>query len=334
MNLGATAGFLSQFVRLPVMHRIRVAVADSDRTYNAYLLPERGVLVDPGPAGDHPWESLVAGIRDTGVAVEDVDHVLLTHWHADHVGLAPRLADEADARVVVHEADAPMLDGDADARANRWERARTLFAAWGMPDAVVERVLDVDRARTLPTIPDVEPCGGGTVADGVEVIPTPGHTAGHVAFAADGDVLLGDAVLPDVSPNVGGTDTRLSGALAGFLAALGELGERDGRAYPGHGEPFDLQPRVAELIDHHATRARRAHEVAVEHGPVTPWTTAEHLFGEVEGMHAKLGTGEAASHLAFLHEAGLVERVDGDPVCYDAEPGCDPERPVHEAASR
>src|ERR1700735_2022740 len=58
----------------------------------AYLLetPRGPVLIDTGWPSDEAWDGLVTGVRETGHEISEVAAVLVTHFHADHYGLAHR----------------------------------------------------------------------------------------------------------------------------------------------------------------------------------------------------------------------------------------------------
>lgn len=333
----------------------RVGLGETPEGENsAYVLPDRGVVVDPGPPVDAAWTRLRAGV-DAVTDLDAVDHVLVTHWHVDHAGLAPRLAEAADATLHLHTADAPLVADYATERARRLDRDRERLLAWGVPDVLVGRLVEGDTPSPVPDSFPVAPLRDGDRIAGVECLHAPGHTAGHAVFlihggddatgdndassdgasgddVTDGDgsggtgaaapvPLVGDLVLPATTPNVGGGDTRLDDPLPTYLDSLDRLASRvaaDANAYPGHGEPFRLAPRVGALRDHHATRVERC-VTAVAAGSATPWAVARSLFGEMKGVHAKMGAGEAASHLAAAADRGRLARVADDPIRYTAE---------------
>jgi glyoxylase-like metal-dependent hydrolase (beta-lactamase superfamily II) len=318
----------------PTVERIAHTAAGPEGANSTYVLPERGLVVDPGPPGDASWDVLTAGLSAVGVPVESVETVLVSHWHADHAGLAPRLATAAGADLILHEADAPLVGEYAAERERRLERDARRLREWGVPESIVAAIREGDEPSPMPDRSPAGTVADGDAVSGAEVVHTPGHTAGHVALAVGDALFLGDAVLPTYTPNVGGTDTRMAAPLSTYLDTLDRLSARADRAgagtgevrraFPGHGSTVDLTARVDTIRDHHAERVRNA--VAALPGPDgdagsggrgrTPWAVARELFGEMAGIHAKMGAGEAAAHLSFAAERGLAERVGEAPDRY------------------
>lgn len=299
---------------VPAIERIGVGTGSPEGANSAYLLPDRGVLIDPGPPTDEAWTALTEGIDAAGCALRAVDHVVVTHWHVDHAGLAPRLAERAGATIHMHERDAPLLADYAAARRERVRRDAATLAAWGVPESRIAAVRASDEPSELPaTTPVAARRDGETVAGG-DLLHAPGHTEGHLAIRFGDALFVGDAVLPTYTPNVGGSDTRATDPLADYLASLDRLEAHRGTFRPGHGRT--LTPERFDVVrEHHAERARRVVEQLRALGPATPWTVAEELFGELRGVHVKFGAGEAAAHLRSLASLGYVDRTD-DPETY------------------
>ena len=330
--------------------RIAHTAASPEGENSTYALPDSGLVVDPGPPGDPSWETLTAGLSTMGLPIDAVETVVITHWHADHAGLAPRLAAAADADLAAHEADAPLVADYTAERERRLDRDARRLREWGAPEAVVTEVVGGDTPSPMPNRCSVTAVDDGDAVAGLEAIHTPGHTAGHLALDAGDALLVGDAVLPTYTPNVGGSDTRVESALSTYLDAIDDLLERFGEgsaaetdAYPGHGSTVDLSARIQMIRRHHAERVRNAvaalpapdiDSVASDsddaaHLGRTPWAVAVDLFGEMRGVHAKMGAGEAAAHLAFAADAGFVERVAADPDRYIRRaPGRHPDLPI------
>jgi len=321
-------------VTVPTVERIAHAAASPEGENSTYVLPDAGVVVDPGPPGESPWGTLTAGLRAAGLPVEAVETVAVTHWHADHAGLAPRLAAAADAELVAHEADAPLVADYAAERERRLDRDARRLRGWGVPGSTVSGIVDGDTPSPMPDTCPVRAVTDGASVAGGEAIHTPGHTAGHLALRVDGALFVGDAVLPTYTPNVGGSDTRLESALGTYLDTLDGLvtrvdreGEPAPGAYPGHGAAVDLRTRIRAIRDHHAERLRDAVDALPDPdggegdgdgdgSGRTPWAVARDLFGEMAGIHAKMGAGEAAAHLAFAADHGFAERVGEAPDRY------------------
>jgi glyoxylase-like metal-dependent hydrolase (beta-lactamase superfamily II) len=124
---------------------------------NAYLVREDDgfTLVDTGLGG--AADTLVSMARRSG---GEIKRIALTHGHLDHAGSLDALRERLGAGVEV-------CMSDLDAR-----------------ECAGEHVIDGKRRGSwakLTTTPDVRLQGGERIGS-LEVIATPGHTPGHVAF--------------------------------------------------------------------------------------------------------------------------------------------------------
>jgi glyoxylase-like metal-dependent hydrolase (beta-lactamase superfamily II) len=159
---------------------------------NAYLVGDRAswVLIDACIPGR---ERLIrrAAERRFGVGSRP-SAILLTHGHFDHAGSAAPLADLWRAPIYAHPLEIPYVTGAAEyppfdfsspgffTRIARFFPTRTVNLG--------TRVHALDPRRAIPGLPDWE------------MIETPGHTPGHVAFfrRRDAALLAGDAVTKSV----------------------------------------------------------------------------------------------------------------------------------------
>jgi glyoxylase-like metal-dependent hydrolase (beta-lactamase superfamily II) len=134
-----------------------------------------GILVDPGPAStiDRILAELSGGRPRA---------LLLTHIHLDHAGATGTLVERfPDLPVYVHEAGAPHLADPARLlRSAARLYGERMDELWGPVLAVPERNLIA--------------LSGGEVAEGLEVLATPGHASHHVVYLdpAEGDAYVGD----------------------------------------------------------------------------------------------------------------------------------------------
>jgi glyoxylase-like metal-dependent hydrolase (beta-lactamase superfamily II) len=304
--------------------RIRLGNTVFEGRNNAYLLRgEVTTLVDVGAAMTDIRDDLTAGLADAGLEVADVDQILLTHWHADHAGLAGDVQAESGAVVRVHEADAPLVSGASGAVAEERELRRRRFDEWGIPDEKRrELVAFLDHHEELEgdSVEVTSLADGDTVAAGddeLEVLHLPGHTAGLAGFAAadrSSEVaFVGDAILPKYTPNVGGADLRVDRPLERYVESLQRIVERDfDRGFPGHRDPIEEpSARATVILDHHRERTERVVSVLQRRERADPWTVSADLFGELSEIHILHGPGEAFAHLDHLVGHGVAER-DGD----------------------
>jgi len=314
---------------------------------NAYLLDgEVTTLVDTGIATPDTEQGLREGLAETGHEFADVEQILLTHFHADHVGLAGAVQAESDAVVRVHEADAPLVAQDPDAQAAMEERQRAALDRWGMPeDAQSELLGFLDTSDGIEGAPaEVTPFEDGdsfTAGDWtLDVVHLPGHSAGLCGFAFDSDyaglsatgrdLFSGDALLPYYTPNVGGADVRVDRPLAEYLDTLTRIAEGGyARAWPGHRGPIvDPAGRARDIAVHHRERTARVLAALREHGPTDAWTVSADLFGDLSSIHVLHGPGEASAHLDHLAEGGLLSVIENSPREYALTDAADDEAAV------
>lgn len=306
------------------MYRIQLSNEEFEGDNNCYVVRDGDevALVDTGVALPDTRETLVDGLDDLGIAPADVDHVFLTHWHADHVGLAGWIQQQSGATVHCHRLDAPLVEQHEDAFDAMIARQERLFTWWGMPTAEQEELFDFLSGTEfiMGEPPDVTPFEAGEAwrVAGVtlEAVHMPGHTDGLTGYAFDGDrgreVCAGDALLPEYTPNVGGADVRVDEPLAKYLDTLtGIVDAGYDVALPGHrGTIDDPAGRAREILAHHRERSERVLDVLDEHGPCDAWTVGAHLFGDLESIHIIHGPGESYAHLEHLGRHGLVETAD------------------------
>lgn len=298
--------------------RIEHPVDGYEGANSTYLLPESGIVIDPGPPGATHRERLGEGIETAGLALEEIDHVLVTHYHADHSGQAIELADRANATIHMHESDAPYVAEYEAFRAERIDRDRTMLRRSGTPHDVIESVFDIDVALSMPETYPVVSHSDGDEFGPVTVHATPGHTLGHAAYEIGGHLFVGDTVLPQYTPNIGGGDTRLEDPLKIYLDTLLHIDAASWSesGYPGHGSGVTLGSRINEIRAHHADRRQAVRDVVARLESATPWQVATRLFGPLEGIHAKMGVGEAKAHLVRLHAEGHLVEAETQPVRY------------------
>lgn len=190
------------------------------------------------------WRSLQQALGELGRRPQDIEALVLTHGHFDHLGFAERLRSEVGVPVYIHENDLPLTRHPRQygrARPLTWYlltqfRALPMVAGfvanrawWPKPIKQVHRI----REDKLP-VPG-EP----------RVLFTPGHTLGHCAFHfPDRDaVIAGDAVVT-LNPYRGTKAPQIVSGAATVdperaLESLGVIAEtRASTVLVGHGEAW------------------------------------------------------------------------------------------------
>ena len=120
-------------------------------------------------------------LRRIGKVPTQLSHILLTHQHVDHVGGAAELAALSGAEVIAHPLDVPAIEGAAPRDMPKGPMAiafRVALLPRLRPVAVTRQVTV---GETLPVLVD---------DGGLQVIATPGHTRGQIAFYLPGRRLL------------------------------------------------------------------------------------------------------------------------------------------------
>ncbi|MBI2777304.1 MAG: MBL fold metallo-hydrolase [Chloroflexi bacterium] len=163
--------------------------------YDSLLIHSGGrvVLVDAGlgelSESEGAGGKLASGLASLGIAPEDVDVVVISHGHADHIGGLIRTS--GDVRVPVY------------GRATHWFW-RDEWTFWTSETVLASMPVDLaEPARAcLPPLADADLVeladAEQEVAPGIVVIPAPGHTPGHVAVVIESNgeraTYLGDSV--------------------------------------------------------------------------------------------------------------------------------------------
>ena len=310
---------LSRSARL---HRLELPLPLQLRRINIYLVegPDGLALVDTGmdtPAGR---DALDRGLRRLGARPERIDQVFITHFHLDHFGQAARL-QRCGARGLM-----PRVDGE---QLQRWfhdpeldREALGFFRTLGVPNSTLERMAGAMaqmRAANTPFAADRLVDGSGTVElAGIpfEAIETPGHSPGHLCLhhPPSGVLLVGDHVLPHITPNISITRDAPVDPLGDYRRSLAEVRARGftGLALPAHGPAMErLDARIDEILEHHRQREALVLELMGSRA-TSCYSLAERLFetGSLDGWETWMATGETLAHLRALEVEGRVERTD------------------------
>jgi len=180
------------------VHRLTRGIA------NFYLVEDAGqlILVDAGTPRD--WDLFAKSVQALGHRVNDLDAILLTHAHADHVGFAERARTTSGARVLVHSSDEQMARTGKAPAPNDGRVASYLLK--GQLYKTFWNLALGGAGKTIP-VQEVSTFGDGETLDvpgRPRVVHAPGHTAGSaVLVLEDRSVLFTGDVMCTLNPLTG-----------------------------------------------------------------------------------------------------------------------------------
>lgn len=160
----------------------------AERVIGSYLLEtsDGPALYDCGPTSC--VERLHSALRQRGLGLQDVRHLLLSHIHLDHAGAAGVLVrEQPQLQVHVSQIGAPHLvdPGRLEASARRLY-GDAFDALWGELAPVPQQNIRITGTNVL----------------GLECFPAPGHATHHVCYlAGDGTLYAGDAAGVRLQPD-------------------------------------------------------------------------------------------------------------------------------------
>jgi len=212
-----------------------------DAHTNWYLVEEgdRLCVVDTGLP--RSWNSLEDAVRQLGRSLSDIDAVVLTHGHFDHMGFARRAQTELNVPLYAHE-----LERSVVSHPWRYDHERSRVPYLRHPEFVrILGEMSVMGALWVKGSDSVRAYGSTDRLDvpgRPQVVFTPGHTHGHCSlhYAERGAVIVGDAfVMLDPYTGRDGPCVVAGAATADTQKALGSLDALAGldarTALTGHG---------------------------------------------------------------------------------------------------
>jgi glyoxylase-like metal-dependent hydrolase (beta-lactamase superfamily II) len=301
---------------------------------NCYLIEDDPLtLVDTGPNSGKALDELEQQLSDRGHSIEDLELVILTHQHIDHLGLVEIIAARSGAQVAAIDVAVPLMERFGDRAEQDDEFAASLMLRNGIPEDVVYALQSVSRsfrawgakAKVTRPLHDGEPLA---LRDRTfEVQHRPGHSPSDTVFRdAERRILIAaDHLIAHISSNplitrpLDGSAKRTQ-ALVTYIESLRKTRELPAEiVLSGHGDPIT---RPAELIDErfalHERRAEKLHGLIAER-PRTGYELAQELWGNVAVTQAFLTLSEVIGHVDLLINAGRVREVaDGDLVRYES----------------
>jgi len=306
------------------IHRIAIPTPFAVGRVNIYLIEDDPLtLVDAGPNSGTSFDELTSGLAALGHALEDIELVIVTHQHIDHLGLVSLVAQRSGADVAAIDVAVPFVENYSQEAQKDDEYARSVMLRNGIPEDVVSALSAVSQAfRAWGARADVT----RVLHDGDEmsfrdrtlrVHHRPGHSPTDTVFHdAERRILISaDHLLGHISSNPlitrppDGSSERPQ-ALVTYLDSLRATREMDVElVLPGHGDPVtDHRALIDERFALHRRRADKIERLLAER-PRTAYEVATALWGNIAVTQAYLTLSEVLGHVDLLLNDGRVREV-------------------------
>ncbi|WP_101773846.1 MBL fold metallo-hydrolase [Peptostreptococcus faecalis] len=308
-----------------------VVLPDSPlKAINIYVIKdkEKALVLDTGYNMEESKESMIQGLKELGLKVEDTS-LFLTHLHSDHTGLAAMFAD-AGCDVYASKLDGESVNNMA--KGKYWNLMGELLQLFGISEDEIN-VTDnpgyLYRLSHAIDIKYVEP--GDIIKTGdyeFEVADLKGHTPGHIGLIEKNHKLLfcGDTILNRITPNITFWGFEYGDILGTYISTLLRLrGEDIEHCFSTHRSMItDYRKRIDELVAHHIDRLQEILD-AMEEGeeyvireisPRISWRIKADSWDDFPAAQKFFASGETMSHVEHLVFTGNVKRENRNGTLY------------------
>jgi len=303
------------------IYRIVVPTPFAVGDVNMYLIKgERLTLVDAGVKTEEAWRSFCSQLKQLGYQPSDIEQVVLTHHHPDHVGLLDYLPTELP--VFAHRYCGRWINRTPEFLEKHQQFFSRFLIECGVDDTFLARVPNMQRSlryscqRSLTTAVQE-----GEAIPGLpdwKVIETPGHAQSHIVLyrERDGFMIGGDHLLSNISSNplleppLDGETERPKPLLQYNDSLKKLLNYEITRIVTGHGEDVT---EVHQLVE---KRLVKQHERAVQvlemikDRPLSAFEVCQKLFPSVYEREFSLTMSEAVGQLDYLEDIGAIAKEE------------------------
>jgi glyoxylase-like metal-dependent hydrolase (beta-lactamase superfamily II) len=288
---------------------------------NAYIIEgnKGNLIIDTGWNTPEAYSVLSSEMKKFGFGIKDITHVVVTHIHPDHCGLAGKIKQLSNAYFAMSELEAGLMHSryvDVD---ELIAKTQQLFVSNGVPHPEATNMSKASLpAKSLVVVvsPDTTLKSGDILSfEPYEftVLETPGHSPGHIILYEPHRKWLftGDTILPEITPNISFHPQSGQDPLGDYFHSLEEIYKLDVNfAFPGHGPAFSGVKQIIEgIMRHHQERKRdiikiienntkSAYQITQE----IPWMVdiKDKSFTFMNTLNKRFAVSETIAHLEYL----------------------------------
>lgn len=290
---------------------------------NCYLYDNGGSLslIDAGLNTPRFKEFFYNSLKNYNISIQDIDQILLTHHHEDHVGLVNEVLKVKQIPVYAHYLAIPRVHFDESFLTNKYNFFLKTYKEYGCLDLVTQRFktmeqtfLNRDRLRIQSEVCALK---DRDEVEGLHVIEAPGHSPDSILFY-DPTVkwqFSGDLVLKKASTNAiidFNDDLNLLPTVSQYQQSLFTCREIETEwMFPGHQNPFlQHELEIERKLSRMEKKERRVID-AVANRLQDTVSIAYNLYGKKVDTLTSLVLSEVIGYLEFAVTRGnLSKRMD------------------------
>jgi glyoxylase-like metal-dependent hydrolase (beta-lactamase superfamily II) len=303
------------------VHQFKVPMKHNPLGYTySYFLKESKTLIDAGIPSWDAFAALEKQLGEQGARVKDLERVIITHMHNDHVGLIDYLRQRVDLKTLAHRvAEERQIEQNKYYRDMYRNLSQELqLLGGGSFQQFLSRFEHALREDTEPLRLDQFLEDGDTLdlnGAKLRVIWTPGHAAEHICLHDTERRILfsGDHILPKITSHVSIHTWEKRDPLCEYLNSLLKVKDLPvDLILPGHESNFNNLPnRVAQLFKHHEARLEEVKE-ALKNRKSTVFDIAGAIHWDsrpwmiMDFWTKRMAATETYAHLIYLRNKGEI----------------------------
>jgi len=299
--------------------RIEIPTPFPVGSVNCYLIEGSPLtLIDTGPKTSKSLAVIQKELHDRSYYLSDIEQILLTHGHIDHIGLAAEFVRERamtngnPTEVWIHQKDSTAVVNYDRYAELYMEFYMELITSSGVPkDALQMRPLQglieyfKSLVESVPTALSFEDNVSFKTGIGeLSTVWVPGHSSGSTCYVCDEQQVIfsGDFILRDISsnPSISFDKSEKIGMIT-YLESLDRIASRNSYvALPGHREPIiDIKSRIEVLRVEYDDKLQKTAD-SLTNSPQTVYELSRIIYGNYDTNSLILALAESQDLLRIL----------------------------------